>query len=388
MKPRSVLPQPDPERVTVRLAQVTIDPAKEGGFMYKALAQVYNTVNDRLMIFRQGGAKKTIKERVKTGRVKIEDGHPWDRTSESTVGLVIDAEERPDGLYYTGFLSKTEEDLVVKMQEGIIDENSLVLYVLREGIAEVDISEVPEMARPWVSMSPAGKAQVREVKEWVWLAIGLLPASSQGMPCLVDPPRVIPYQDLPLGTSTSAWDPDAAAARVAAWAVDPRSGETNYARLASAYLTRGKGQGRPALLGQIADIVDGELVVIPKALEAAYGELEELLEKDPLSLASAARSIGRYEGRLRSLTSRAELPDDLPQSHSPSDAQEGRPVQPPAVLDTSTNPPVPARPAQPPAGPLADRSAEDRVAKLRSLQVELLRLDLPGGVTDEPGRAG
>lgn len=383
-------PNPDPERVTVRLAKLQIDPAKEGGWMYSALAQVYEKVNDRLMIFHQGGAKKTIRERVNSGRVKIEDGHPWDRTSDSTVGLVMSAEEKPDGLYYRGFLSKTEGDLVQKMSEGIIDENSLVLYVLREGTAEVDISEVPEMARTWVSMSSSGKAIVRDIKEWVWLSIGLLPASSQGIPCLIDPPRVVPYQDLPLASASTAWDPEGAARRVEAWAHDPRTGATNYARLASAYLGRGRGEGRPGFLGPIADVVDGELVVVPAALESAYLELEDLLEKDPLSLASAARTIGRYEGRMRAdLTAAQELPDHLPSSNAPEpDARAARPATPPAALGASgDSPESPARPEQPPAGPLADGGA-DRAARLRSLRMELLELDLPGGATDVSDRAG
>jgi hypothetical protein len=386
--PQKYRANPDPELITVHLAAgLKLDKAKEGGWTYPAIAQVYNQVNDRLMIFKSGGAKKTIKERVKTGRVKIEHGHPWsmDKSAKTTCGLVLDAEEKPDALYYTGFLSKTEGDLVTKMEEGIIDENSLVLYVLQEGVAEVEISEVPEMSRTWVTLTPKGKAQVRLIKEWAWLAIGLLPASSQGVPCLIDPPRLVPYQDLPLAAVSTAWDASAAAARVAAWATDPRNGEMNHARLASGYLARGAGQGSPAYLGGIADVVNGELVVVPHALESAYRELETMFGGEPAALAAAARTIGRYEGRL--LTGDTDGADDLASSSSvvTDEQAQGRPATPPAQELGSSPTPVPARPASPPAGPLADRSAQERAAKLRSLQVDLLSLEL-GGV-HEPGRA-
>jgi hypothetical protein len=380
--------RPDPEIVPISLAAAAAPPkftqVEEGGWTFDALAQAYDIVNDRLMRFGFGCARKTIKESVPSGRVKIERGHPWQRDDRTTVGNVRTASEDKTGsfgpgLYYNGFISKAEGDLVTKMSEKVIDENSLVLFVMQEKVAEVEIEEVPEMARRWAYLTPKGKAEIRQIVEFKWLSIGLLPASSQGVPCIVNPPQLIPYQDLPLAAVSTSWDSNAAAQRLQAWATDGRSGEINRARLAAGYLARGSGAaGGPVYLGQVADVVDGQLVVVPRALDKAFHQLEDLLGGDPATLAAAARTLGRYEGRLTLGDHQADDDPEIP-------ALSARPVTPPAEILSGA---VPARPATPPAETTLSEDAA-RVDRLRRLQVGLLQLqsNALGGALDEPGSA-
>lgn len=293
----------DPERVPVRLESITLS-EQDGGFVFGGLAQAYGIVNDKLMLFRAGSGAKTIAERVPLGKVKIHDGHPWDPNSESIVGRVLSAVEGPQGVTYQGFLSSSEKRLALKMQERIIDENSIELYVLRERPLEVALDSVPVQSRRWVDIAPSGLAIVREILEWQWLAVGLVSCSSQGIRGILETPKMIPYQDLPLAARREGFDAPAARARVEAWA---GTGAERSARLSRAFLARaGTENGAQKFAGLIADVVDGELVAIPAALDAAYAELESMFKESPEILAAAARTIGRYEGRVRLTTGAAE----------------------------------------------------------------------------------
>lgn len=281
--------RPDPERLRMTLAELDEPEETEDatGWVYGANAQSYNTVNDRLMLFRPGSGKKTIAERVPKGRVKIHDGHPWDPNSDTIVGRVLSAEETNLGVRYQGFLSASEETLVQKIRERTIDENSLELHVLLETPAEVEIAAVPEHVRKWVHLSSSGKAVVRGIDEWMWTAIGLVSRSSQGSPAILEDPRVVTFQDLPVVTSGApAWDPDAVHARLSAWSVGGRP-------VPQAFL----GYPGSPLGVPIADVLDDQLVVTPEALRHALEALRSI--EDPTLLATAARHLGRYEEKLR-----------------------------------------------------------------------------------------
>ena len=327
----------DPERVPVKLESVTLTEG-EGGYVFGGLAQAYNIVNDKLMIFRAGSGLKTIAERVALGKVKIHDGHPRDPNSDTIVGRVLSAAEGPQGVTYQGFLSATEKGLATKMQERIIDENSIELYVLRERPLEIALDSVPIQSRRYVDIAPSGLAIVREVLEWQWLAVGLVSCSSQGIRGILETPKMIPYQDLPLAARRTAFDALAARGRVEAWA---GRGAESSARLSRAFLARAGYEGdRAKFAGLIADVVDGELVVVPGALDAAYAELETLFKEKPEILAAAARSIGRYEGRLRLTATPAEAhnpatstvaPEILPETDRPEEETGSEPASEPVV---------------------------------------------------------
>lgn len=389
-------PTPDPERCRVSLQSVGDVAEADGGWVFTALAQAYGVVNDRLMIFRPGSGAKTIRERVPAGRVKIHDGHPWSPNSDTVAGKVLSAEETREGVKYTGFLSSTERDLATKVAEGVFDENSLELYVLREEQDEVPIEDVPMIARRWVNLTADGLAKVRAVQEWMWLAIGLVGASSQGIRSVIDPPRLVPYQDLPLASRTTQWDPEGARQRVAQWAGAECFGAgSQSARMSRAFLARAGGGSD--FLGQIADVVDGRLVVVPAALEAAAEQVEGLIETDPHTAAAASRVIGRYEQRLLTSAPPFAHPGKRAANET-NDQTSGAPTQSPAaVTSEATNVALTSQAAAGPVEPPTDKagshaadrespelfaSDEDREQALRELLTSSATIGLP-----EPGAA-
>ncbi len=103
--------------------------------------------------------------------------------------------------------------------------------------------------------------------------------------------RTVPeFRALPVADADTAWNPAAARARVRIWAGGDDIDFTRYAA-AFAYIN----EAEPALLGsyelQIADVVDEDLVVVPKAVEAAMNHLDTVpdAERD-----AARRHLEKY----------------------------------------------------------------------------------------------
>ena len=381
----------DPERVRTQLQLQGGLEERDGGWLFPAVAQFYTrggqrVVNDRLMMFREGSGAKTIRERVPDGRVKVYDGHHWHHSSTSTAGRVLTAEERPDGVYYQGWLDRTEEKLAEKLRTRVIDENSLELFILREDAVEVPMDWIPVQARRWADIAPSGNPVVREILEWMWLGIALCPDSSQGIPAILDDPAWMPFQDLPVTTST-AWNASDAAARVSAWA---GSGTARIPRLARAHLARG-GAGEK-FLGLVADVQDGQLVVVREALEGAYGELAGLLKDHPGALAGAARAIGLYEAKLRGGLTASPGARETGSAATVSSAPSSSPAPSIAVAAPGPAfPPAAGASTAVPAASMLDTSptgtaeavapldANGRESAIRELRLDLLTLELPPG---------
>ncbi|MCB1282524.1 MAG: hypothetical protein KDB18_13460, partial [Salinibacterium sp.] len=276
----------------------------DGQYEYTAIAQFFNVVNDRLMLFRRGSFAKTIAESVTSGsgRVKINDGHK--STSRDTLGTVIEAREEEGGVFYRGLISSTEGEIFTKMQEGHVDENSIEFFSIQEGATRVPMTDIPTGAWIWDHSTGDGTVEVREITEVAWVGIAILPYSSQGRRALLEVNCAIPYQDLPVASASTAWDPVGAAERLRKWAgisaAPGKDPHPNFSRLARGFLVRGPiRNGEPILLGQIADVVDGELVVVPDALDAALESLSTVREVSGPDIVACSRVAGRYTEKLR-----------------------------------------------------------------------------------------
>lgn len=377
----------EPERLSVALRDMEVCERREDGqFEYTAIAQFFNVVNDRLMVFRPGSFAKTIRENLKGGRIKINDGHR--HSSAATLGTVIEAEERPEGVWYRGLISSTEEMIFTKMREGHVDENSIEFFPIVEGVARVPLADLP--VGSWVGSNYAagdGTVEARELLEVAWVGIAILPFSSQGRRALLETNAAMPFQDLPVASEGTAWDPAGAAERLRAWAgtvsMPSRDPIPNYAKLARGFLVRGpvKG-GEPQLLGQIADVVDGSLVVVPEALDAALEELGKKSEITGPDLVACAQAAGRYAQKLsrRKKLSLANFAGDQLPSKGADDPAG------PAPITTGAQPPTEeTRSDEAPA----DQTLVGLGLRTLSLRLDVLAATYPEVVNHEstgPGR--
>ncbi len=369
------------ERMRVHLENVEFCGERDDGqFEFTAIAQFFNVVNDRMMIFRKGSFSKTIKEKITngSGRVKINDSHH--HSSRDTLGTVVEAEERDVGVWYRGVLSSTEDALYTKMVEGHVDENSIEFNAIEEGVTRVPLEDVPEGAFIWDQSTGDGTVEVRELLVVSWQGLGILPWSSQGLRAILEINAAVPFQDLPVASAASSWDPDGAQQRLREWAgVVERAGKPsmpNASRLACAFMVRGPvKEGAPELIGQIADVVDGRLVVVPDALDAALEELAGNAHLAAPDLAAIMTTASRYRKKVRSGLA--------------SDATDV------VTSPTADDPAGPAPPGTPPTDDARSDDAPDAVAQeLAGWDLQLRELELEALATEfqefenalQPGR--
>lgn len=353
--------QAAPECLSIRLEELEVRDLDDGQFEFEAIAQFWDHVNDHGILFRKGAFAKTIQERVPKGAVKINDSHR--RTVATTLGTVIEAEERDAGLWYKGRLASTSTDAATKLRERHVEENSLEIFVLREQIVTVERADLP-VGGYHLGERPDGSIEVREAQECYWLGIGLCPVSSQRRPALLST-TAVPYADLPMADPGMAWDPDGAEERLEAWA--RRGGKVNWSAVARAHLLRRPPQGGEVeCIGQIADVVDGELVVVPAAVEMFMDHLGELEEVDAVELAHATQVAGRYLEKSRQKPLHGSR-DRVNLSSTVAGSTAGPPSE------RSTDSPSAGSPT---TAPTEKNAKEEMAAQLRSLELSLLEAEM------------
>jgi len=289
-------PRPEPTRLTLA-AQFEDVTENDAGWTFQMWVQFYNLVNDRAWVFFNGSFAKTNRERVPGNRVKIHDGHNREHKGSDNLGRVLSAEEVPRGNRCVGFLSRSERSIAEKLADQTIDEASVEVTITKAEEINRPIESVPERIRPWVRINTEGMAVLTGIREVIWWDVGLVSKSSQDLPAVMEAPIAVSFQDLPV--SLSRWDPDGAKGRVVDWA---KGGD--IVRLARAHVLQLPGG---QCFGQIADVVDGELVVVAEALDGAMRRVAEGLSgvlADPeveIAIAAAGRHLRRYDEK-KSLT--------------------------------------------------------------------------------------
>lgn len=196
----------------------------------------------------KGAFLKTILERVATGKVALTDGHGYD--GAHIMGLVQDAREDDHGLLVKAKWSTaaSAQDVKTKVLEGSIWGLSIGYNVIR---CEWKMWELPG---EWQGYSVRMLLEVR-LNE---VAVTAFPMD-EGAVILAT--KSAPFAALPLAPDTTPWDPMAAAGRVQAWAHGERALNAKQAR---AYLGVDLKSG--TFVYQFADVVDGELKAVPRAI--------------------------------------------------------------------------------------------------------------------------
>jgi hypothetical protein len=111
---------------------------------------------------------------------------------------------------------------------------------------------------------------------------------------------VTAFQDLPLAESDRAWDGSAAEKRVRAWAAAQDEPNAKY-RDAHVWYDAGKKSNFTAYKLLIADVVDGKLVAVPRAVRAAAAVLQgsrggiDLPDRD---IAQVRSHLAKYYAKL------------------------------------------------------------------------------------------
>lgn len=205
-------------------------------------------------IISEGAFRKTIRERVKQGLVKLLDSHVYD--SAHTLGTVVDAVEDDYGLMIQARLSTAGSvlDIKKKMTEGILDKLSIGFDSVKERFAK----------------DPNTGEMVRYLDEIKLYEISVVPIPALERAQILAVKAVVPFQDFPLAGRAKAWDEKQAAENVQAALGD----DLNKYRRAFLYYDADNPEDLTSYKYMIADYQDGRLVANPQALEQVAKELE------------------------------------------------------------------------------------------------------------------
>lgn len=165
------------------------------GFL-EGYASVFNNVDLGGDIVRPGAFRKTLKERLKTGDIKLIDSHNVFEGTAAVIGVVTDANEDDHGLRFKARFSSVQraQDIRTKIKEGILNaisfgydivkakpvENNLELQELKlyevspviwgmnpeaqatavkSAIAFQDFTVEGDVTRPWVTVDASKRLQ-------------------------------------------------------------------------------------------------------------------------------------------------------------------------------------------------------------------------------------
>ena len=210
----------------------------------------------------RGAFAKTIRERVPAGKVKLLDSHRWD--ASHVIGTVTEAREEDRGLWIKAAFSSTAEAQAIrqKVLEGHLNSFSIGFEIIRDEIQKDEEGN-------WTRF-------IYEVKLY---EVSIVPFPANENAVILGAKSVVPYQDLPLADRDRAWDGDAAIQRVRRWASSDGSGNKDtidWARYRRAFVwyDAEDAENFGSYKLPIADIVDGQLRAVPRAIFAAAAAVQ------------------------------------------------------------------------------------------------------------------
>jgi HK97 family phage prohead protease len=221
--------------------------SEEGEF--EGYGSVFGVKDLQDEIVERGAFKRTLKQ--KGGKFPFLYSHDH----REPIGRIVEAAEDQKGLKVKGKLAlgvSRANDTLVLMREKIIRSMSIGFRVVKDEwdrengirrLKEIDLWEISAVLFP---ANP--RARIQRVKE------------------------IVPYQNLPLADAGRRWSASAAEKRARSWA-DATDTPTAKYRRAFLWYDREESDSFGSYKLQVADVVDDELVAIPRAIFAAAAAL-------------------------------------------------------------------------------------------------------------------
>lgn len=283
--------QPHAEHLVVPVQFKAVD--EEQGIV-EGHASVFGNIDSQDGIVHRGAFKKTITERVPKRLVKFMDSHVYDIAH--TLGTVTWAEEDGRGLRFRAQLSHAPsvQDVRQKLLEGHIDRLSIGYDPVQEDFE--------------TKMIDGKKRIIRHLRQVKLYEISAVPLAANEEARILTVKAVVPFQDLPLADREREWDSSAAESRVRQWAGGGESlDDMNWSRYRRAFVWYDTGD--PQQVGSyklpIADVIEGTLTAVPRAVFAAAAAVQgarggvDIPEGD---VSSVRGHLERYYAKLREAT--------------------------------------------------------------------------------------
>lgn len=218
--------------------------------IFEGYAAVFNNEDLGGDIIEPGAFKKTLKENPKMPIL-------WQHDPREPIGVTLEAYEDERGL-------KVKGQLNLETTKG------------REAYALLKQGALKGLSIGYDAIKELWEGTVRRLKEirlWEWSLV-TFPMNPQAQVTAVK--AVVPFQDLPLASEDRSWDADAARARVARWAGGPEKENIDWAKYRRAFLwyDSENADNFGAYKLPIADVIDGELRAVPRAIYAAAAAIQ------------------------------------------------------------------------------------------------------------------
>lgn len=286
---------------------------EDQGIVEEIFAVMGNIDHGKDRIF-PGSFKKTLTERG--GQVLVLDMHQTDSILR-VIGKPIEIREIgknelpqeirlrfPDAtgavIAKTQYLLETPEGLGAfqRIKAGAIKELSFGFDIVDDGWSTVKARKTED---GW-QLDPNGDdLKVRDIRavrlyEYSRVLWGMNPATSTVSVKSADPgpedeKTIVPYQNLPLADREAAWDQAAARRRVKEWAGGDSIDFAKYKRAFVWIDPNGDKETEGAYKFPIADVIDGTLTAVFRAVSAAAGRIGSIPEGER---AAAQNHLGRY----------------------------------------------------------------------------------------------
>ncbi|PZN06638.1 MAG: HK97 family phage prohead protease, partial [Bacillota bacterium] len=223
--------------------------AEDGTFT--GYASVFGNVDLVGDVVERGAFKQTIHHTK--GRVPI----LWQHDARQPIGVTEEMREDDKGLWIRARLA-------LATQKGREAYELLKMGAIRGLSIGYDVIK---------QKTEGGVRRLKELRLWE-ISVVTFPANPAAAVAAVK--SVVPFQDLPLAERDRPWDADAAVARVRSWAGGPEKENMSWSKYRRAFLwyDASDPENFTSYKLPIADVIDGELRAVPRAIFAAAAVLQ------------------------------------------------------------------------------------------------------------------
>ncbi len=331
--------------------------------LIRGYASVFGNVDLGGDIVHQGAFKKTLKERLKAGKIKFFFNH------NLLGGTLVDAREDEHGLWTESRISEAPsvQDQMILAREGHLNGMSFAFDTVKFDFEELPdgrmIRNLRELKLWEVSAVPFGMNEEAAVIEAKALEdrVARLEERVDGIK------SVVAFQDLPLADRARAWDASAADKRVRAWAGVEDAPNAKYRRAFVWYDGEAADQFGSYKL-QIGDVTDGALTAVPRGVFAAAAVMQGArggVNIPDSDVSGVKAHLDKYYAKMRREFEDEDIvaPWKGLSPAAPNDPGTGK---------SATDQPNPNEPGE----PLGDFEMMRRVALSDAVELELLEMEV------------
>lgn len=222
-------------------------------FIFEGLASTFGNVDRGMDAVQAGAFSATVSELMagkRVGKLPV----LWQHDSSMPIGSYTELRETSEGLFVKGRLPKTDTFVSGRVVPQMKAESvtcmsigySTIDYVIEAGVRLLKAVKLWEISLVTIPMNP--QAEVFGIKS------------------------AVAFQDLPLASRDREWDADAAIARVRPF-LDSEEEPSDSYRRAFLWFDSEDEENFGAYKLPIADVIDGTLTAIPRAIFAAAAAL-------------------------------------------------------------------------------------------------------------------